>query len=249
MRSKHVLAGIGTTAVLAAMPVCVTAATAAPMPAALAVGVLTADYEMNEPVGSTVMTDSSGNGLNGAIVASTQITTGWVNYDGAIGYHWLRRPPNEPPASPERVIQVPDHINLEPGASTVTFTIELRFRTSNKFGNIAQKGQATTRGGQWKIQNPLGRPSCLFKGSAGRVSTRVPTALNDNLWHVLTCVRTPTRVTALVDGVEVNYQNGSTGTIDNAIPMTVGGKINCDQIQVTCDYFSGDIDYIRLYKG
>ena len=249
MRSKHVLAGIGTTAVLAVMPACVTAATAAPPPAALAVGVLTADYEMNEPAGSTVMTDSSGNGLNGAIVASAQIATGWVNYDGAIGYHWVRRPPNEPPASPERVIQVPDNINLEPGASTVTFTIELRFRTSNKFGNIAQKGQARTRGGQWKIQNPQGRPSCLFKGSAGRVSTRVPTALNDNLWHVLTCVRTPTRVTALVDGVEVNFQNGSTGTIDNAIPMTVGGKINCDQIQVTCDYFSGDIDYIRLYKG
>ena len=248
MRSRYVVAGIGTTAVLAAMPACVTAATAAPMPAALAVGALTADYEMNEPVGSTVMTDSSGNALNGAIVASTQITTGVV-VDGAVGYRWVRRPPNEPPASPERVIQVPDNLNLEPGASTVTFTIELRFRTSNKFGNIAQKGQATTRGGQWKIQNPQGRPSCLFKGSVGRVSTRVPTALNDNLWHVLTCVRTPTRVTALVDGVEVNHQNGSTGSIDNAIPMTVGGKINCDQISVTCDYFSGDIDYLRLYKG
>jgi hypothetical protein len=31
--------------------------------------------------------------------------------------------------------------------------------------------------------------------------------------------------------------------------MTVGGKINCDQINVTCDYFSGDIDYIRISKS
>ena len=77
----------------------------------------------------------------------------------------------------------------------------------------------------------------------------MPTAINDNLWHVLTCVRTPTRVTVLVDGVEVNHKNGSTGTIDNEMPMTVGGKLNCDQIKVTCDYFSGDIDYIRIYKG
>ena len=132
---------------------------------------------------------------------------------------------------------------------TGTFTIEMRYRTKERFGNITQKGQATTTGGQWKIQNPQGRPSCLFKGSIGRVATRVPTAINDNLWHVLTCVLTPTRVTVLVDGVEVNHQNGSAGTIDNDMPMTVGGKINCDQIKVTCDYFSGDIDYIRIYKG
>jgi hypothetical protein len=249
MGTMYKLAGIGTAAVLAAIPACFTAATATPLPAALAVGTLTADYEMNEPVGSTVMTDSSGFGLNGSIVSTTQLKTGWVSYDGAIGYHWVRRPPADPPAAPERIIQVPDNLNLEPGDATVTFTIEMRFRTSNKFGNVVQKGQATTRGGQWKIQNPQGRPSCLFKGSLRRVATRVPVAINDDLWHVLTCVRTPTRVTALVDGVEVNHQNGSTGSIDNAFPMTVGGKIECDQITVTCDYYSGDIDYIRIYKG
>jgi hypothetical protein len=249
MRSKLALAGIGTTvALVAALPTTGPAA-AHPSLAAAAVGVLTADYEMNEPAGASVMTDSSANGLHGAIVLSAQITTGWVSYDGAIGYHWLRRPPNDPPASPERVIQVPDNANLEPGSATGTFTIEMRYRTSNKFGNIAQKGQARSRGGQWKIQNPQGRPSCLFKGSAGTVASRVPTAINDNLWHVLTCVLTPTRVTVLVDGVQVNFQNGSAGTIDNAIPMTVGGKINCDQIAVTCDYFSGDIDYLRIYRG
>jgi len=249
MRSRLMLAGIGTTiGLLAAMPGG-GAAVAVPSPAAMAVGTLTAGYEMNESVGSTVMTDSSGNGLDGAITPSSEITTGWVSYDGAVGYHWTRRAPNEAPAVPARVIQVSDNINLEPGASTVTFTIEMRYRTKEKFGNITQKGQATTPGGQWKIQNPLGRPSCLFKGSVGRVSTRVPTAINDNLWHVLTCVRTSTRVTVLVDGVEVNHKNGSTGTIDNSIPMTVGGKINCDQIEITCDYFSGDIDWIRIYKG
>jgi hypothetical protein len=249
MRSRLLLAGIGTTAALvAALPSTGTAVARASV-AASAVGVLTADYQMNEPTGSPVMTDNSGNGLHGTIALGDQITTGWVSYDGAIGYHWLRRPPNEPLAKPERVIQAPDSINLEPGPSTGTFTIEVRYRTKEKFGNITQKGQATTKGGQWKIQNPQGRPSCLFKGSIGRVATRVPTAINDNLWHVLTCVQTPTRVTVLVDGVEVNHTNGSTGTIDNVLPMTVGGKLNCDQIEITCDYFSGDIDYIRIYKG
>lgn len=248
MRSRLLLAAIGTIATLVATLPGTGTAVARASVAAPAVGVLTADYQMNEPTGSSVMTDSSGNSLGGTIALSDQITTGWVSYDGAIGYHWLRRPPTEPPAEPERVIQAPDNINLEPGPGTGTFTIEMRYRTKEKFGNITQKGQATTRGGQWKIQNPLGRPSCLFKGSTDRVATRVPTAINDNLWHVLTCVRTPTRVTVLVDGVEVNHKNGSTGTIDNEMPMTVGGKLNCDQIKVTCDYFSGDIDYIRIYK-
>src|SRR5207344_85371 len=98
----------------------------------------------------------------------TGVQTG-ATFDGATGYNWVRRPPTTPPPSPERVIQVPDSINLEPG--NVPFTLEIRYRTPEKFGNIIQKGQATTPGGQWKIQNPGGIPSCLFKGSKGRVAT------------------------------------------------------------------------------
>ena len=71
MRSKLMLAGIGTAALVAALPATGPAA-ARPSLAAAAVGVLTADYEMNEPVGASVMTDSSGNGVNGAIVQSAR---------------------------------------------------------------------------------------------------------------------------------------------------------------------------------
>ena len=52
-----------------------------------------------------------------------------------------------------------------------------------------------------------------------------------------------------VDGVFRNRKNGTTGTIDNGIPMTIGGKINCDQIDITCDYFSGQIDFIKITKA
>ncbi len=71
--------------------------------------------------------------------------------------------------------------------------------------------------------------------------------MNDNNWHVLTCVKTPTSVTMYVDGVYRNRKTGSTGTIDNKIPLTIGGKINCDQIVTTCDYFSGQIDYVKIW--
>jgi hypothetical protein len=145
------------------------------------------------------------------------------------------------------VIQVPDNINLEPGDQD--FTVEIRYRTREKFGNIIQKGQAQSKGGQWKIQNPKGIPSCLFKGSNGRVATGAKTPLNDDQWHTLTCVLTSSSVTMYVDGVQRNKKNGSTGTIDNKIPMTIGGKLDCDQIQVTCDYFSGQIDYVMITMG
>ena len=140
-----------------------------------------------------------------------------------------------------------DDSHLDPGNDV--FTVEIRFRTKEKFGNIIQKGQSRSKGGQWKIQNPQGRPSCLFKGSIQRSATRVKTPLNDNEWHTLTCVRTMDSVEAYVDGVFNNRKRGYTGTIDNAIPMTIGGKINCNQIKITCDYFSGEIDYVRITRS
>ncbi len=216
-----------------------------PAPALAASGTVTAMYEMNESPGASVMHDSSGNGLNGA-VDPTGVQSG-ATFAGATGYNWVRRSPTAPPASPERVIQVPDNINLEPGGQD--FTVEIRYRTKEKFGNIIQKGQAQSKGGQWKIQNPKGIPSCLFKGSNGRVATAAKTPLNDNQWHTLTCVLTSSSVTMYVDGIQRNKKNGSIGTLDNKIPLTIGGKINCDQIKITCDYFSGQIDYVRMTKG
>jgi hypothetical protein len=43
--------------------------------------------------------------------------------------------------------------------------------------------------------------------------------------------------------------DGPTGDITNTVPLTIGGKLNCDQISVTCDYFVGEIDYIRIEVG
>ena len=169
---------------------------------------------MNEPVGTTVMTDSSGNGNNGVVDPSA--SRAGRSTTGATGYNWAYRSPTAPPASPERVVQVPDNSALEPVNDD--FTIEIRFRFTDKFGNMAQKGQAQTPGGQWKIQMPGGVPSCLFKGSAGQVATGALTAMDDGEWHTLTCVLNSTGVTMYVDGVYRNKKNGTVGTLDNTLP-------------------------------
>jgi hypothetical protein len=222
---------------------------ALPAPSQAAVALVPATevlYEMNEPDGATVMLDSSGNGVN-APINQAGLDTG-VAFGGAIGYSWAYTPPAAPPAYPERVIQVADNPRLDPRGDT--FTVEIRFRTTRKFGNIIQKGQSASKGGQWKIQNPKGMPSCLFKDGTGRTAgIQSKVALNDNTWHTLTCVRTTTSVTMYVDGAYMNRKNGTTGTIDNTIPMTIGGKINCDQVEITCDYYTGMIDYVKLTRG
>jgi hypothetical protein len=248
MRTALAAAGTAVLLGVATIPGVASSSTGAAAPPQPQAAQAVALWEMNEGPGATSMHDSSGNGLNGNIVPSDQIQTGFT-FNGATGYHWVRRAPNQPPAVPERIIQVPDNDQLDPTDPSVTYTLEVRYRTREDFGNIVQKGQANTRGGQIKIQNPMGRPSCLFTGAIRRVSTRSTVALNDNAWHVLTCVKTATSVTIFVDGVQNHRQNGNTGVINNSIPYTVGGKINCDQIEITCDYFSGDIDYVRIYKG
>jgi hypothetical protein len=49
---------------------------------------------------------------------------------------------------------------LNPGNDEYSVTV--RYRTTHKFGNILQKGQATAKGGQVKIELPGGRVTCLF---------------------------------------------------------------------------------------
>ena len=49
-----------------------------------------------------------------------------------------------------------------------------------------------------------------------------------------------------VDGTVVARLTGPTGSISNNWPLSIGGKYDCDQINVTCDYFAGDVDWVRI---
>jgi hypothetical protein len=201
-----------------------------------------ARWDMNEGTGATVMLDSSGNGINGTI--GTAILTNQV-FDGATGYRWTFLPPNQPPANPQRLVQVADDNRLDPG--TGEFSVTIRMRTDKDFGNIVQKGQAGAKGGYWKFENPHGNVHCLFRDlNKVGISVGAGRALNDNQWHVIRCDRTSTGVFMTVDGVPAGHRNGTVGSISNPNPVTIAGKLNCDQIKITCDYFTGSIDYIEI---
>jgi hypothetical protein len=206
-----------------------------------------ADWRMNEPAGATTMTDSSGNNIVGAI--GSEVITG-VSVDGAVGYRFPRLTPSTPPAHPEHNVLVVHDDRVQP-AGRAEFVVEARIRTGNKFGNLVQKGQATARGGYWKIQLPKAEPSCLFRGPSGVTNAirALGRPINDNRWHVIRCEATPTEARLYLDGVFIGRNRGTTGPVANTELLSIGGKYNCDQVNVTCDYFGGDVDYVRIERS
>jgi hypothetical protein len=191
--------------------------TAAPASAATAD---VATWQLNEPAGASTMHDSSGNGHDGDV--GDEVDTG-VTFDGATGYRFERLTPNTPPARPEHNVVVRHSASLNP--NTGAYSVEVRYRTDNPFGNLIQKGQATTRGGYWKIQLPLGEPNCLFRGPTGVTNAvRRNIAVDDNKWHIIRCDRTDDAVELFVDGVLAGRNTGTTGSIANDLPLSLGGR-------------------------
>src|SRR5215211_347494 len=214
-------------------------------PAHAAATDLLVDWEMNEPVGSTVMLDSGPNGIDGSI--GSAVLTG-ATFDGATGYRWPFASPTLPPAKPERVVQASDG-RLNPGSGD--YAVTLRYRTIQPFGNIVQKGQGGAEGGYWKIENPGGVLTCVFRGvdASGnfmRKEVNSGIKLNEGQWHTARCERTENQLTLTVDGTLTVTTNGHTGSISNPRPISIAGKLNCDQENISCDYFTGDIDWITI---
>ncbi len=206
-----------------------------------------ARWTMNEPSGASVIIDSTGNGYNGTI--GQDVVTG-VQEEDATTYRWLFTPPTES-YEPERIVNVPHYPELNPGSGN--YSITMRYRTNVAFGNIVQKGQGGAAGGYWKIENPAGYLTCVFRGVANNggwnrreVVSSLP--LNDGEYHTITCERIDNTLRLIVDGVLDDTANNSYGSIVNDRPLSIGGKTNCNNTTISCDYFSGWIDEISISR-
>ena len=201
-----------------------------------------ASWELDES-GGTVVVDSSGHGLD--LTRGTAVSVGMK--EGTTTFHrfpWIAA--NGTPSTSQRLHTIPDRDALDPGSGT--FAVSLRFRTTTSARNIVQKGQSTTAGGYWKVElgdSSTGQARCLFRGSRGDSYTHSAGPVTDGRWHELTCVNTPSGSYMLIDGAQRTSTQPS-GTINNTKDFVIGGKSSCDNVTVTCDYFVGDIDYVRI---
>ncbi|ATO14215.1 hypothetical protein CO540_10635 [Micromonospora sp. WMMA2032] len=239
-RWRRTAARLGVAVVVAAAGVTVGAA-----PAQATATRTVAFWSMDEPASSTVLRDSSGNGRHGAV--GGEVVTGAL-YAGATAHRFATHLPPDQEYVPEHVDLVPHSTDFNPDAGD--FSVTIRYRTTHSFGNILQKGQGNAVGGYWKFEAPAGKPRCLFRGGDGASRTGYTgVSIADGQWHTVTCNRTSAYVEMYVDGVRTSRLNGPTGTIANTWQVSVGGKSQCDGTKVTCDYFAGDIDYIKILKG
>ena len=221
---------------------------------------LVALWEMNDQVAAgqsreDAMKDSSGNNLHGdvgsAVVLREPVATGNYAY---------RFKGDFATVDDERLVTIPDAQTggrLDPG--TGTFAISLRFKTGAADPNILQKGQAGQAGGYWKVVLKEGWPRCHFRDENGRTlaigfvdDTRTQAKVNTKTWRTLRCERTATAVKATIDFDTptpiTKVLKRTAGNIDNTQPLSIGGKFHCEGVLVTCDYYAGAIDWIKIER-
>ncbi|MDQ5828238.1 MAG: LamG domain-containing protein [Chloroflexota bacterium] len=199
-------------------------------PAALAVLVKAADWQMNEPSGP--MIDSSGNGNDGTPTDVVQTGSTYV-FDGSTSH-----------------VVVPDDDSLDPAANDITITARVKVNgesLDDDSYDIVRKGLSTTAGGDYKMEikrttDPtVGRLHCLFKGSGGRVNRVARVDVVDGNWHTLECSKTSDSVVARVDGRSYT-KTGSAGSISSSTNVMVGAK----RATPFDDVFDGSMDFVSI---
>src|SRR4051812_22371686 len=120
-------------------------------------------WAFDEPAEQRTAADLGPHGLDGTVADGVE--TGAVEA-GATAYRFPDVAPNDPPVRPEHLVTIDDDPSLDPDGGV--FVVTLRFRTTSSPSNIAQKGQHSSDGGYWKVEQDDGIVRCLFMDSVGR---------------------------------------------------------------------------------
>ena len=183
------------------------------------------------------MVDSSGAGRHG-----TSTSNVLLRQPGSSGYGYRFT------ATPSYVA-VPSSSALNPGTTGFSVTAHVRFTAlppggSSNTVEIIRKGYSTTAGGDWKLEiMSSGVAHCLFRGSSGTGQVYGSRNLADGLWHTLTCKRTSSGVSLVVDGTTRSSAK-PTGTISNSTSVMLGAKNTSGH-----DQYNGYLDEVFISRG
>jgi concanavalin A-like lectin/glucanase superfamily protein len=139
---------------------------------------------------------------------------------------------------------VPSAGALNPGGATLRVTIHVNATATpaTPDWDLIRKGLATTAGGEYKVEyQPSGQASCGFVGSSGSNELIAGPALNDGLWHTVTCVRNASGIQLVVDGATFS-KAGAVGSISNTADVTIGTRGGSE-------FFQGSLDEASISVG
>lgn len=180
-------------------------------PSAAAATTVVAQWNMDNDFGTT-MTDSSGNGNDGTTYNVVTSGSGYI-FDGGTSK-----------------VVVPDSPTLNPGAADFSFSVDVQFDDIPPKGrdyDLLRKGLRSEVGGDYKIEIVYGlglaKAQCQVIDSLGhQAALRGTTNLADNQHHTITCKKTATGITMIVDGGRARKKAATLGTISNTAPVTIG---------------------------
>ncbi len=200
----------------------------------------------------TTVVDNSGKGHTGTVSAVNGATVTTVTGFEGLGVKF--------PAvctgttCPHAILRTPDAADLNPGTALFTFGVRVRLTladlTSDHGSNLVQKGLSNTA--QWKLQIDdavTGKPSCVVRtaGGAEPIIVKSSVGVADGAWHKVSCQRTSTTITILIDNVARGSALISSSYVINPVnqPVSIGAKgtgSNNDQFHGAIDdvYFNLD---------
>jgi hypothetical protein len=198
-----------------------------------------AQWNMNEPSGTTML-DSSGNGNNGTTYNVTRTSAGY-SFNGTTSK-----------------VVVPNSDSLNPGTSDFSISVQVRTSRIPPSGtdyDLIRKGISSTAGGEYKLEivysTTGGKAFCLMKDNL-KVSATVKgtTNVTDGNLHTLTCKKTSTGLTLLVDKLapRTKVVSAGLGAISNSSPLTISAKTPTIS-GVNGDFYSGVMRSASLSLG
>lgn len=199
-------AGVAAAGVAAAVGI---VAVAAPAMAATGRGL----WHLDETSGTTAF-DSSGNGNDGTVFNVVMNGSGYV-FNGISS----------------RIV-MPDSASLNPGTAAFSYSVTIQSSVPPGPGldyDLLRKGLVTTAGGEYKLEileaNGKARALCVIKDAAKKaLQIRGTTNLTDGKVHTITCSRSSSGLTVTVDNLPPKTKAGTTGSISNTAPFSLGAK-------------------------
>jgi len=182
------------------------------------------------------MFDSSGFGNNGSITAVTLGVPGFSGAPGDYAYGF---------DGSTSSVTVPKSSSLNPGASDISITVHVNTTVRPGIGSL--DFDLVRKGSAYKAEiypkKGVAKANCVFKGSLGNIALKAGPDLVDGAWHTITCQKTPTAVTVIVDGVP--YTAAVTiGDINvNSQPVAIGWQTG------GADFYNGSMDDVSIVIG
>ena len=170
---------------------------------------------------------------------------------------------SEEPRAVLRVTNASEDDLLNPGSDSFRFGADFRLQATSDGtvddagDNLVQRGLYESRS-QYKLQMDHGRPSCVIKGSEGRVSVFAPVVADAGAWYRVECSRTASLVTLTLTDLDTGAaltwsESGETGDLTpgtSVLPLSVGGKVyRWGEMVPETDQFNGKIDNVLLEIG